>query len=268
MYFHHGGMGQSRYRFSGFARAARDRGVPWQVFSQGPRTAARGRWRLSDQLADLADALRASPKPVGVYTADADHGERVLQACRLAGLDVPGDVAVVCHSPDTHFCELSNPPMSSVAGDPREVGYEAARLLDDLMAGRPVPSRRRLTPPRPVVVRASSDFIAVADPLVDQALRLIRERLADLPGPQELVAMLPTSRPTLERRFRKALGRSPAAELRRARLHACRQLLRETDQTLTEIAISVGYSGIWQLCRQFKADAGITATEYRKQFQF
>jgi LacI family transcriptional regulator len=267
LFFYRGDMPQSAFRWRGFLAVARREGVPCRMFLRGPRTLARGKWQLDDQLADLADLLRELPKPIGLLASDDTHGERAVQACRLAKLTVPDDVAIVVHSADAQFCEMADPPLSSIAADPARVGHEAARLLDRLLQGQVQgPIRLRLSS-EPIVVRASSNFIAVSDPLVDAALRLIRDNVADMKEVSELVARLPTSRPTLERRFRKALGRSPAEAMRQSRLHLTKQMLRETDRPLADLAAHTGFGGIWQLCRQIKEDTGLTPTAYRRQFR-
>ena len=49
---------------------------------------------------------------------------------------MPEDVAVVGIGNDTITCEFCEVPLSSVARSNRDVGYEAAALLDRLMASR------------------------------------------------------------------------------------------------------------------------------------
>lgn len=267
LYFFAGNLKSSPERWSGFRRAAAAHGVACERFFEGPRTRTRGTWQLSDQLADLAEVLQRLPKPIGLCASNDAHGERAVAAARLAGLRVPDDVAVVCHSMDAGFCDLTDPPLSSVSADAADVGHAAATMLDALMAGQTVATRRVRVPPQPVVERQSSNFIAVADPLVDQALRTIRAHIADLPDVPALVDRLPTSRPTLERRFRTALGLSPAQQMRRDRVRLTKQLLRESDESLAVLAARTGFGGIWQLCRQIKQDTGLTPTAYRAQFK-
>ena len=59
------------------------------------------------------------------------------------------------------LCELCDPPMSSVAPNPVRIGYEAAALLDRLMAGAKAPSAPILIPPLGVVARQSSDITRI-----------------------------------------------------------------------------------------------------------
>jgi len=64
---------------------------------------------------------------------DDVRARHVLEACRSLGLRVPHEVAVIGVDDDEFVCELSDPPLSSVAQAARRVGHEAARLLDRLM---------------------------------------------------------------------------------------------------------------------------------------
>ena len=52
------------------------------------------------------------------------------------GLNVPEDVAVIGVDNDEVFCELSDPPLTSVALNAETAGYRAAALLDAMMKGR------------------------------------------------------------------------------------------------------------------------------------
>ena len=82
---------------------------------------------------------------------------------------------------DVVLCELSDPPLSSIDQDLERIGYEAAALLDRLMGGA---ARRPTRPGRAVgvVARLSTDSIAIDDPAVATALRLIRQHACDRKG--------------------------------------------------------------------------------------
>lgn len=76
-----------------------------------------------------------------------------------------------------------------------------------------------LVSPRGVVVRRSSDVIAVDDAHVAAALRFIREQAAcerlDVAAVAQHVDL---SRRSLERRFGEVLGRTPAQQILRSRI--------------------------------------------------
>ncbi len=55
------------------------------------------------------------------------------------------------------------------------IGYQAAVLLDRLLAGAKPPDRPVLLPPTGVAIRQSSDILAIDDPEVAAAARLIHQ---------------------------------------------------------------------------------------------
>ena len=101
-----------------------------------PAKRFRGRrpsWEIEQKR--IATWLRTLPKPIGIMACNDDRGLQVLDACRQAELRVPEDVAVVGVDNDEFLCNLSIPPLSSVALGVERAGYEAAALLERLMAG-------------------------------------------------------------------------------------------------------------------------------------
>ena len=197
-------------------------------------------WEASQ--ARLIAQLRALPKPAGVFAANDQLGVYLLDACLRAGLAVPEEIAVVGCENDETLCTLATPPLTSVElGGPR-VGYEAARLLDQLMRGRRLPRRPTLLPPRGIITRESSDDLVITDPLVARASRLIRQRIQEGITVEELCAALHASRSTLERRMKAALGRTPKEEILRLRFRDVERLLLATDLTLDQIAERAGFT--------------------------
>ena len=61
------------------------------------------------------------------------QGVQVSEACRLADLRVPDDVAIVGVDDDDLLCELARPSLSSVALPSEQIGAEAAALLERLL---------------------------------------------------------------------------------------------------------------------------------------
>ena len=70
--------------------------------------------------------LQALPKPIGLMACNDDRGREVLEACWEARLPVPEEVAVIGVDNDSLLCDLSNPPLSSVALNAQRGGYQAA----------------------------------------------------------------------------------------------------------------------------------------------
>jgi LacI family transcriptional regulator len=209
--------------------------------------------------------LRGLPLPIGLLACDDDRGREVLEACRAAELRVPADVAVLGVDNDELLCELSDPPLSSVALNLERGGYEAAALLDRLMSGQARAPQRILVEPTWVVTRRSSDVLALEDRSVATALHFIHDNAGRPIGVLDVVRHSGCSRRTLEMRFRAALGRSLHDEIQRTRLERAKRLLVETDLPVGRIAAASGFASPDYLTRVFHSQIGLAPAEYRRQ---
>ncbi len=214
---------------------------------------------------ELTAWVRKLPKPIGVMAAYDIQGQQLLDACRAAQLAVPGDVAVVGVDNDEILCDLCSPPLSSVAPDTFQTGLLAAQLLHQMMNGESVPPIGHFLKPLRLVVRQSSDGIAIADPHIASAMRLIREHACDGIQVNDLLSQLPLSRRTFESRFRKLVGRSPHEEILRVKIEQIRRLLEESDLPLSAIAKRTGFVHDEYLSVVFKRVMGVPPSEYRLQ---
>lgn len=227
---------------------------PWAGLREHPWEEERNR---------IARWLQSLPRPVGIMACNDVRGQHVLDACGQLGIHVPDQVAVVGVDNAETFCELCNPPLSSVVPDAERIGFEAAALLDRLMAGKAVPRQPLLLAPVGVVTRQSSDVFAVDDLLVARAVRFIREHACQGIKVAEVQGEVRCSRAVLERRFRKHLGHSPQEELRAVQLRRAKELLAETDWTLPRIAAAAGIEHPEYLSVLFKRKTGQTPGQFR-----
>lgn len=232
------------------------------AWSRGP-TAELERANLSFQK-HLAGWLKGLPKPVGVMACNDIRGQQVLDACRDAGVAVPDEVAVVGVDNDELLCDLCTPALSSVVPDTRRIGYEAAALLDRLMAGGPPPAAVVRVPPLGVVTRRSTDVLAVDNPEVAAAARFIRDHFCEGITVRDVLAHVGCSRSTLERGFARAVGRTPKAEIIRLRLERVKQLLAGTDYPLARVAVMTGFEYPEYLSVVFRREIGQTPGQYRQ----
>ena len=120
-------------------------------------------------------------------------------------------------------------------------------------------------PPRGIVVRQSSDIVAIDDAAVAAALRFIREHACHGLDVAELIGRVGLSRTVLERRMRAAIGRTPGEEIVRVRFARVKALLVETDLTLAEIADRCGMEHPQYLAASFKKQFGMTPGTFRRK---
>jgi len=213
--------------------------------------------------ADVARWVAALPKPVGIFACTDQLAFWLLDACRRAGVAVPEEVAVVGAENDETLCTMARPQLSSVAFDGERVGYEAAGLLDRLMAGVSPPAEPLLVQPKGIVVRQSSDIMAIEDPQIAAAVRYIREHACHGINVADVVKQAGLSRTLLERRMRHALGRTPGEEIVKVRFGRVQRLLADTDLSLAEIADRCGFEHPQYMAESFKKHFGITPGAYR-----
>lgn len=218
-----------------------------------------------DERARIARWLEQLPRPAGVMTSNDIRGIEVLNACQTQGLKVPEEVAVIGVDDDSLLCEICSPPLSSVVPNIEQVGYEAAALLDRLMAGEQAGFEERFISPSGVTTRRSTDVLSVGDPQFALAVRFIRENACRGITAAEVLDHVAISRSTLERKFRCHLGRSPQSEIRAVQLARARQLLAETDHPIHRIAELVGYEHVEYFNVVFKREIGQTPGQYRRE---
>ncbi|HUD47499.1 MAG TPA: XylR family transcriptional regulator [Candidatus Baltobacteraceae bacterium] len=213
---------------------------------------------------DLGRWLVGLPKPIGVMACNDIRGQQVLNLCRRLDLAVPEEVAIIGVDNDEILCELSDPPLSSVAPDTLQIGYDAAVLLDWMMAGGRPPTKPILIPPRGIVTRRSTEALALDDGQLAVGLRFIRDHAFDPITIDQAAKAASMCRRVFERRFAVKLGRSPKAEVVRLRLEKAKQLLTETDWNLSQIAEKTGFNHGEYLHTVFTQKIGTTPGEFRR----
>ena len=212
----------------------------------------------------LIDWLQQLPKPVGILACNDVCGQQVLNACREVGLAVPEQIAVLGVDNDTVHCDLSEPPLSSILLNAVEIGHTAASLLERMMQHGEKPPAKTFIDAVGVVVRQSTDIMAVDDPMVAKAVRFIRHHACDAINVSDVVKDAGVSRRQLERRFRKHLDRTPNDEIQRIRIRHIKELLSGTDMTLSEIAARVRIDHPEYLSTLFKKSVGMTPLAFRR----
>lgn len=275
------GLGVSRLAYCGFSgfqyseererelkRLTDAAGVPLEVldsrFEHKPRVNAFEGDGMRQQT-ELLEWLRGLPRPTGVVACNDTRALQVVNAAREAGLRVPDDLLVVGVDNDLLVCELADPPLSSIDLDTVRIGYQAASTLSKMMAGRHTPPPETRLLPAGIVPRQSSDRLAIADPEMASVARFIVENCCEGISVDDVVDAAPYARSTLERRFRRAAGRSIKAEINRARVTRIKELLASTDYTLAKIARSTGFQHAEYMSTLFKKETGATPGEYRRE---
>ena len=208
-------------------------------------------WNVTRRNESLNRVLESLPKPCGIFASNDVIACFVIQTAREKGYRVPEDIGVVGCDDDPVPNAAAGLAISSVRPDFREVGRQSARLLDDIMHGKPVPSRV-LVPPVCVVVRASTDAFMTEDALVNRAQKYIEEHRQEPLQVADVIRALGTNRVTLGKRFQRYLDVGLQEYILNRRIDYARDQLREGKMSVEKIAEVCGFSSSSYFSRVFK----------------
>lgn len=228
----------------------------------GPYADARKWEQVQKGLTDWLDKLE---KPLALMACNDARARHIIESCRRLKLNIPEDVAIVGVDDDEMMCELSNPTLSSVMQGTDRIGFEAAKLLDQLMRGRKPKKQWIVIEPTGVAARRSSDVLAVEDADVAESMRYIRDNLGNRPRVYDVAAHVNLSRSTLDGKFKETLDRTVHDEIESVRMQRTKDMLLKSDIPLKTIAVQCGYGNIQYMTKVFRDDNGITPGAYRKQ---
>jgi LacI family transcriptional regulator len=245
--------------------------TPLHVYSPTPRS--RKGWTIEyEQLEPELEQngvrwLQKLPKPIAVMACNDIAGQQVLEVCRLAGLHVPDQVAVIGVDNDEVLCQLADPPLTSIAPDTVRIGYEAATLLDDMMAGKRPHHMDRYFEPLGIAPRRSTDTLVIPHAGAAQALSFLRRHFRDPITLKDLDSELPLSLRSIQDAFKKYVGRSLHQELDRLRTTFATDLLRESGVKLQTVAVQCGFANPRHFRRTFLRETGQTPQQYRRELK-
>ena len=251
----------SQQRGANFAQRVAQVGHETRFYRQ-PRIRSERAWRKEQ--VNMVEWLKSLPQQVGILAANDDRGSQIADCCDLAGLNVPGDVAILGVGDDHNVCLLSNPPLSSIAFNAERVGYEVAESLNKMMAGHKLSQQKILIHPTHIVTRHSSNIMAVKDLEVANALHYIQTNSRKNICVGDVLATVPISRRSLERRFHREIGRSLHNHILRVRTEEVCKMLLETNMSVAQIARELNFTSIEHVSRSFRKYTGMSPLAYRK----
>ncbi|AKD54400.1 AraC family transcriptional regulator [Spirosoma radiotolerans] len=256
----------SRERAEGFEESISRAGYEVHYFEN--RNAARANeselWYYKPS--SLSQWLLSLPRPVAIMACDDRLGQHITEACRHSGIRIPEEVAVLGVDNDEMICELSDPPLSSIAQDAEKGGYDAARLLDRMIRKETASFYDIIVKPTQVITRQSTDIYATHDDFIAASLKYIHQNIDKNLQVDALVKQVPLSRRSLEMRFQHEIGYPIYKYIQNLRIEKFSKKLLETDLTVFEIALELGLNDSKNIARQFRQVKGCTPLEYRNRY--
>lgn len=249
-----------RRRF--FKSALKDMGFSLEIFS--PQL---GNDSWKNQIRELVLWLKSLPKPCGVWAAFDQRAKHVLDACRVAGLDVPNQIQVLGVDNETYICEQTVPSLSSLMPDFESGGFAAAEFLDDVLNGTIKPDKRRNHIHfgcKGVVERLSTADVNGTARHIAAAREMIRQHAVGGIDVPYIAASLGISIRLLQRDYRAVTGRTVLEDIISEKLKRVKEMLHKTTTPIDAIGPFCGFKSPAHLKTLFKARFGMTMSAYRK----
>ncbi len=202
--------------------------------------------------------------PVGINATSDIICRYLIEICKSLELKIPHDLAIVGSGNEPLICNSPYPSLTSIDRNFEEVGYQAAKLLDEMMKSGKSSKEAKYCKPQGIVPRQSTDSYASDHPKVSQALRYIAESANRRIKVNDVVNAVATNRRTLERNFREFTGRTISLEISRMRIERAKRLMMESDLSFKELSAELGYRNSDHFYKSFLRAEGQTPSSFRK----
>ncbi|MFO1512271.1 MAG: substrate-binding domain-containing protein [Verrucomicrobiota bacterium] len=214
----------------------------------------------------LAGEIARLARPVGVFAASDGLALELLEICETMGVAVPEDVAIVGAGNNLLAVDAMRTPISSVDVNMESIGYEGARVLDEIISRKAAPATTVRVPPFRLIARKSSDLVAINHPGIARSLRFMWDHCHEPIGVNDLAQAAAMSIRNFHQAFVQHLGRPPGAELHRIRIERAKRLLTDSNEKIDTIAEMCGYQSGNSFWVAFRQACGISPKKFRTQF--
>ena len=214
---------------------------------------------------DLQAWLQTIRPPFGLVIIDDRCVVEVLNACSVLGLRIPEDVALITTGGQGLPASLLCPTITYVATDGELLVQTACEYLNELIKAPGRRCEKRVLPIARVVLGESTDTVAIEDPLLLQAVGIVKSCLSSGINAAEVSAQCKCSRRALENRFQGLVKTSLHEYIVGERIKRAR-LLIETNphEKLTAIACGVGFASYRAFNNAFVATTNLSPAEWRR----
>jgi LacI family transcriptional regulator len=221
--------------------------------------------QISQSLAALRDWLPRLPKPIGILATSDQFAPLLFEAAHELRLRIPEDISIIGVDNDAPYCDLCRPALSSVDPNHEEVGYQAAQLLERLLAGEPAGAQVIEVRPNMIHLRRSSSSLAVEDPQLSQAMEYIRRHACQGLCIDEIARDCGLSRSVLQRRFRAQLNRSVGETILNEKLSRAKELIHGSNLPMQQIAELSGLNSQEYMSQVFRKHYQQSPKQFRSK---
>ena len=190
----------------------------------------------------------------------------LTETCKICGIQVPEDIAILGVDDDDLLCHISDPSLSSIQMDVENGGYMTCRLLhEQLKSGSKEPFNVNISPLR-IQERNSTSAQNITDPYVLKLVEVIEADYSKDLKMEDLLQTVSLSRRSIEMRFKKVTGMTIYQYLLRVRVDHLAYLLATTDRPYVDVVYDVGFRDLSNVSRTFRRFKGCSPLEWRRKY--
>ncbi|PKP07481.1 MAG: transcriptional regulator [Bacteroidetes bacterium HGW-Bacteroidetes-5] len=253
----------SRERYQGYKERVEENSLSFYEYLENERS----RERRAFNLDNLAKWLKSLPKPIAIFACDDQYALYISETCKIHDISIPNEISLMGVDNDNLFCNISNPPLSSILLDVEYGGYLVAKTICQLIKGE-------ITQPEDIFVRAiqivkreSTEKFTIRDRYILNVVEHIEHNFKNTISVDSLLKIVPLSRRVLEKRFRQNTGSSIYNYILSLRVENICHLLINTDRSIEYIATESGFKSNQNMSKLFFQFKQMTPSEYRKNYR-
>lgn len=241
-----------------FLQMVRADGMEGIVY-RGSSTSAGGWGRAQE---DLVEWVRSLPRPIGIVATTDARARHLLQACIVADVPIPEQIAIVGIDNDPIAQLLCRIPLTSVIQGAEEMGRMAAQVLHQMLHGGDCSTTRVLVPPVGINVQATSLHQPLKSAYVMRAKHYIRQYACLGIKTEQVADYVGISRTLLEEHFKRELKQSVHQTILEHKLEMARTMLTDPSIPLTDVAVRSGFTSLQYMYAVFRREFNCTPRQY------
>lgn len=253
----------SRERYQGYKERVEENNLSFYEYLENERSKERRAFNLDM----LAKWLKSLPKPIAIFACDDQYALYISETCKIHDISIPNEISLMGVDNDNLFCNISNPPLSSILLDVEYGGYLVAKTICQLI-------KREITQPEDIFVsaiqivkRESTERFAIRDKYILNVVEYIEHNYKKTISVDSLLKIVPLSRRVLEKRFRQNTGSSICKYIQSLRIENICHLLINTDKSIEYIATESGFKSNQNMSKLFFQFKQMTPSGYRKNYR-
>lgn len=222
--------------------------------------------RRSSNLDMLAKWLKSLPKPIAIFACDDQYALYISETCKIHDISIPNEISLMGVDNDNLYCNISNPPLSSILLNVEHAGYLAAKTISQLV-------KNEITQPEDIVVsaiqivkRESTEKFTIRDKYILNVVDFIEHNYKNAISVESLLKIVPLSRRVLEKKFRENIGTSIYKYILSLRIENICHMLINTKKSIEYIATENGFKSNQNMSKLFFQYKQMTPSEYRKNY--